>query len=167
MAQGRSGRAAGHGRICGAMQVHNRLLEQYPDFRMRLGRLEQRTHERLSQAAAFRAAPQIIKIPVVVHVVYRTAQQNITKAQIDSQITTLNRDYSAGNPDKNTVPAAWAGLVTDTNVQFALATTDPAGHPTDGVTRTHTPHASFDTHDGVKRNSSGGANAWSRDRYLN
>src|SRR6266446_3599739 len=167
MAKGRSSRAVHPIRICGAMQVHNRLLEQYPEFRNRLGRLEHRTRERLSLPAAFRAAPQIITIPVVVHVVYRTAQQNIAKAQIDSQIAALNRDYSAANPDRNAVPAAWAGLVTNTNVQFALATRDPAGHPTDGVTRTHTQHASFDTLDAVKSNARGGANAWPRDRYLN
>jgi hypothetical protein len=166
MAQGTGAPTPPH-RICGAMQVHNRLLEQYPDFRRRLGDLEHSTRARLSQQAVFRAAPRIITIPVVVHVVHQTAAQNIGKPQIDSQIAALNRDYSAANPDRNTVPAAWAGLVTDTDIQFALATRDPAGQPHEGITRTQTNHGAFDTHDDVKSNASGGADAWPSDRYLN
>jgi hypothetical protein len=54
-------------RNCGVMQVHTRLVEEYPDFRRNLGDLEHRTRERLAQPSAFRAAPAVT-IPVVVHV---------------------------------------------------------------------------------------------------
>lgn len=153
-------------RNCGAMQVHNRLLEEYPDFRRILGDLEHRTRERLAQPSAFRASAAVA-IPVVVHVVFRTAAERISRAQIDSQIDALNRDYSNLNPDKTKTPVCWAGLATDASIQFHLATVDPAGNPTDGVTETQTDKVSFDTDDGVKSSATGGADPWPSDRYLN
>jgi len=49
-----------------------------------------------------KAAP--ITIPVVVHVVYKTPAENISTAQIKSQIKVLNKDYRAKNADKSKVP---------------------------------------------------------------
>jgi hypothetical protein len=152
-------------RNCGAMEVHNRLLERFPDFRRVLGDLEHRTLARLAQPAFRITGPA--RIPVVVHVVFRTPDERISKAQIDSQIAALNRDYSAANPDKVKTPVPWAGLVTDTEIQFALATRDPAGNVTDGVTFTQTELASFDTDDAVKSTATGGADPWPSDKYLN
>ncbi len=50
-----------------------------------------------------------ISIPIIVHVVYysNTSAQNISKAQIDSQIVVLNRDYSGTSFYYNNIPAAF------------------------------------------------------------
>lgn len=58
-----------------------------------------------------------ISIPIIVHVVYysNTAAQNISKAQIDSQIVVLNRDYSGTSYYYNNIPAAFKPLVSNTN----------------------------------------------------
>jgi hypothetical protein len=45
----------------------------------------------------------LAQIPVVVHVVYNRAEENISDAQIDSQIEVLNADFNATNPDVNKV----------------------------------------------------------------
>jgi hypothetical protein len=100
------------------MEVHNRLLEQHPDFRRVLGDLEHATRARLAQPLATAAGP--VKILVVVHVVWRTQNEKIGKPQIDSQIDALNRDYRARNPDKANAPSVWSGLATDAFVEFAL-----------------------------------------------
>jgi hypothetical protein len=147
------------------MQVHNRLLETHPQFRVRLGLLEHATIQRLAPGAQFRTG--IVTIPVVVHVVYNTAVENISDAQIASQLDALNRDYSARNDDKNKVPAVWKGLVTDSRIQFAAASQDPLGKPTDGINRVKTTRTSFGDDDGVKFTASGGADGWPTDRYLN
>jgi hypothetical protein len=47
----------------------------------------------------------VITIPVVVHVVYRTAVQNISDAQIQSQIAVLNKDFRKLNTDIGSVPS--------------------------------------------------------------
>src|SRR5262249_49509171 len=106
-------------RQCGTMQVHNRLLEAHPDFRLRQGDLEHLTLDRRRRGLVQREGGPIT-IPVVVHVVYNTAAQKNSAAQVKSQIAALNRDYAAKNPDKANVPEVWSGMVTDTGVQFAL-----------------------------------------------
>jgi hypothetical protein len=152
-------------RTCGAMQVHNRLLEQYPQFRLRQGQIEHATAARLAGGVEMRTG--ITTIPVVVHVVYNAAAENISSAQITSQIVALNRDYAAKNTDAKKIPKVWKGLASDTRVQFALATSDPAGKPTDGIERVKTKSTSFGDDDKVKSKHTGGADAWSSDRYLN
>jgi hypothetical protein len=154
-------------RTCGAMEVHYHLIERHPEFRTALAALETQTTRRMAAAAAFRVT-ETAYIPVVVHVVYNTPEQNISQEQIDGQIEVLNRDYAAKNADKSKVPAPWTGLVADTGIQFALAKKDPAGNATNGVTRTRTQTTSFGIHgDPVKSAASGGADPWPSDRYLN
>jgi len=150
------------------MAVHHRLLELDPSFRMRQAQIENATAMRMSLGVrALRAAAAPITIPVVVHVVYKTAAENISVAQIKSQINVLNKDYRARNADKSKVPPVWKGLVSDVSTQFALASKDPKGKPTTGITRTKTTQTSFDTDDSVKFSATGGVNAWPTDKYLN
>jgi Pregnancy-associated plasma protein-A len=152
-------------RMCGTMAVHHRLLESDPGFRRRQMDLEHATARRMTMRAA--ARPGVTTIPVVVHVVYNKASENISTAQIKSQITVLNRDYRATNPDRSKAPTVWTGLVADARVKFALATRDPKGKPTTGVTRTKTTRTSFGDDDSVKFASKGGVDAWDSRKYLN
>lgn len=156
-------------RTCGTMSVHQRLLEIHPEFRLRQTELEQATAMRMALGLeAMRKAAVPITIPVVVHVVYNTPDENVSAAQIKSQIKALNSDYSAKNPDKTKVPEVWKGLVSKLGVKFSLASQDPGGKPTTGITRTKTTRTSFlDTDNSVKSASTGGANPWPSDRYLN
>ena len=75
---------------------------------------------------------------MVVHVVHRTNAEDISVAQIQSQIDILNEDFRAQNADTSTVPSVFSGLIGDARIQFALASADPDGNPTDGITRTRT-----------------------------
>jgi hypothetical protein len=112
-------------------------------------------------------ARKLIKIPVVVHVVHRTDRENISDAQVNSQIAVLNKDFRAKNSDTSKVPKAWKSLVADANIEFVLAKKDPKGKKTSGITRMATSVASFGPNDGVKSKKAGGVNAWPADRYLN
>ena len=142
------------------MEVHERLSEEYASYRDNQLRIDEFTERALRTGEAQRAMRRLITIPVVVHVVYRRDVENISKQQINTQITVLNRDYRATNPDKSNVPAAFQSLVTDTKVEFALATRDPDGKQTDGVTRTKTDVQEFGADDSVKTVSQGGVAAW-------
>jgi hypothetical protein len=130
-------------RRCGTMAAHMALLESYAPYRARQAELEQLTVARRETAAA---VPKRVTVDVVVNVVYQTDAQNVSSAQIKSQIDVLNRDYAAANPDKSKVPEVWKGLVSDSRLRFRLART----------TRTRTTRASFTTDDSVKRRASGG-----------
>lgn len=109
----------------------------------------------------------VITIPVVVHVVYKTSAQNISTAQIQSQIDVLNEDYRAMNADISGVPSVWTNRVADCEIQFALAEQDPNGYWSDGITRTETSVSDWGGSDDVKFTSQGGHDAWPNTDYLN
>lgn len=109
----------------------------------------------------------VVTIPVVVHVVYANATENISNTRIYEQIQVLNEDYRKTNADRVNVPSAWQGIAADCEIQFCLAAVDPNGNWTDGIHRVSTTTASFSTNDGVKSSTTGGTNAWDRNVYLN
>jgi hypothetical protein len=154
-------------RKCGAAAAYYLAVEGYPEYRAGQRELEALTAQRMSfgMAALIPEAP--VTVPVAVHVVHNKQSENISKAQIESQITVLNQDFAAENVDKDNVPEVWRGLVTDTNIRFALASEDPEGNSTTGITRTSTNRASFGVDDSVKSAATGGADPWPTDRYLN
>lgn len=109
----------------------------------------------LTNPSAAYAPTNIIDIPVVVHVIQNTSGTgNLSDTLVQSQITVLNEDFRglAGTPG--------AGGV-DTKVQFHLATVDPNGNPTTGIT--HHTNATWFADSGSYWNSIG----WPTDRYLN
>jgi hypothetical protein len=154
-------------RTCAQMVVHELLVETQPEYRERRLEVEEETRHTIETGEAMRVARKLIKIPVVVHVVHRTDRENISEAQVKSQIVVLNRDFRAKNTDKGKVPKAWESLVADANVEFVLATKDPKGKKTSGITRTATSVGSFEPDNGVKSKKSGGVDPWPADRYLN
>jgi hypothetical protein len=154
-------------RACATDEVHERLLRTVPGYAEARSEIENRT----SRVLAFGGAvlrTGCTQIPVVVHVVHRTAAEDISDAQIRSQIEVLNADYRAANPDRSSTPPVFAPLIGDARVTFKLADVDPNGSPTDGITRTSTSNSSFTSDsDNVKSASTGGADPWPADRYLN
>ena len=94
--------------------------------------------------------------------------EKISVAQVNSQIAVLNRDFRATNPDRSKTPAVFSGLVADPMIEFTLATKDPAGHTTTGITFTATTKDDFsDRGNPVKFKAKGGINAWNTKKYLN
>ena len=154
-------------RQCAAMQQYERLLEEVPSFRRNQQRAEDFTSRAITSGEASRVARRLITIPTVVHVVYKKPVENISVAQIKSQITALNKDFRSTNPDVSKVPAPWKGLVGDPKIKFQLATTDPYGKKTDGIVRVQTKRGPFGSGDDVKKASRGGSTAWPTDAYLN
>ena len=94
----------------------------------------------MSRRAARRTA--VFKIPVVVHVLFNNDTENISQAQIESQIQALNRDYRNTNPAAQ-IPEPFRPLAADALVEFALAVRDPQGKKTTGITRKRTSQTTF------------------------
>jgi Pregnancy-associated plasma protein-A len=153
-------------RTCGTMPVHRRLLATDPAYAGARTRSEN-YHYALKRGDVSTRRTGITLIPVVVHVVYNTAAQNISSEQVQSQIDVLNRDFRKLNPDARGIPVAFTALAADTRIEFALASIDPDGAPTTGITRTATTRPSFTDDDGTKFSASGGSDAWPADAYLN
>ncbi len=114
----------------------------------------------------------LITIPVVVHVLYKDASQNISDQQIQSQIAVLNQDYRRLNADTSNTVSIFDTIAADAQIEFCLAGLDPQGNPTNGITRTSTAGGQFLGYfspffEDAKYDSLGGKNAWPTDQYLN
>jgi hypothetical protein len=149
-------------RNCGAMEYLEMQMENDSKRALKMQRIEQQTRDFIQNTEA-RAVNGVITIPVVVHVVYNTSAENISDAQVQSQIDVLNADFRRLNSDANNV---WSQAA-DTEIEFCLATVDPNGNPTNGITRTASSVSAFGTNDNMKFNSSGGKDAWPAGDYLN
>jgi len=152
-------------RTCSTMEVFDRLKSEDPGYEASLNQIEVQVQEYIKNN------PQndrlVITIPVVVHVVYKTTAQNISTAQIQSQINILNADFRKLNADVSGVPSVFQSSVADCQINFCLATKDPNGAVTTGIVRKSTTKTSFSTNDYVKYTSRGGNNIWDRNKYLN
>ncbi len=78
----------------------------------------------------------VYTIPVVFHVLHNGGVENISKEQIMSTLSILNRDYRKLNADVNTVQPEFTSLAADVEIEFALATKAPNGACFSGITRT-------------------------------
>jgi len=114
-----------------------------------------------------KSQPPIYTIPVVVHIVYRTGAQNLSDARVAEQIQVLNDDYRRTNNDAGNVPAAFAGVVADAEIQFCLASKDPSGSATTGITRTQTSVTNIGGGSSYAYTSQGGKDIWDPTLYLN
>lgn len=155
-----------YSRWCGTMEVHRRFLDLNPEYAGNRVLIEN-TAFAYEQGERFAVRQGVIDIPVVVHVVFDSPEQNIGDAQIRSQIDVLNQDFRGTNPDVGNVPSVWRDLVADARIEFHLARTDPLGRPTSGITRRQTGNRDFGTDDQVKFTLSGGHDAWPANAYLN
>ncbi len=148
------------------MENHERLLQEDPHLFERIQKIEAFTNHAISSGKVDQNKA-VITIPVVVHVVYNTSAQNVSDAQIQSQLDVLNKDFRKLNTDLNLVPSTFSSLVADAEINFCLANRDPNGNATTGILRVPTSQTSFSTNDGVKSSTTGGSNAWSTNQYLN
>jgi hypothetical protein len=152
-------------RRCGSMENLERLKAEDPSLETRMQLIENATQQYVNNPS--REMNAVINIPVVVHVVYNTTAQNISDAQIRSQIDVLNEDFRRLNADRTNTPSAFGTTAADAEITFCLAGKDPNGATTTGIIRKSTTVTSFSDNDGVKYSSSGGDNAWPSSSYLN
>lgn len=152
-------------RDCGAMEHLENLLQQNPSLQLNIDQIEEHTRNFIKRGGDLQKA--VITIPVVVHVVYNGSAENVSVAQIQSQIDVLNEDFRRTNADASDTPSIFAGVASDVEIEFCLATVDPDGNATSGITRTATTKRSFRTNDDVKKSNKGGKDAWPAADYMN
>lgn len=154
-------------RNCGAMEVLERQLRENPEMLQNMEEIERQVEEYLRTHPTGHGERVVITIPTVFHVLYRTTTENISDAQIMTQLDVLNQDFSATNGDIGLTPALFSGLVANAEIQFCLATQTPTGGATTGITRKSTTVSAWGTNDSVKKSSQGGVDPWDASKYLN
>ncbi|MEO4005627.1 MULTISPECIES: zinc metalloprotease [unclassified Flavobacterium] len=141
-------------RGCASHQVLEEQLRHDPSLAIKMNEIEEFTQRAMLQN---RLVNGKIEIPVVVNVLYRTTAENISLAQIQSQIDVLNRDFNATNTDFGSVPALFAGVKANVGISFVL----------DVVNRKSTTKTSWGTNDAMKKTAQGGLNPTSPTTKLN
>src|SRR5687767_7706061 len=158
-------------RKCATDQLHKLMLQKDPVYKEHNQKFEQEAQKFASTFKSQhnqRTFKQSDTIPVVFHIVYNSAQQNITEAQILSQLAVLNADFNRKNADTTKTPKPFQGIAGNPLLYFCLATLDPEGNPTSGITRTKTSHSAFDFEKNeMKFDSLGGHNSWNSELFLN
>jgi len=100
----------------------------------------------------------IYVIPVVVHVIHNGGTENISDAQIQSQIDILNEDY------RKIVGTLGDGNGVDSEIEFCLAKKDPQGRCTNGIVRIK---STLTNHQSYQRADLANLSSWDATRYLN
>ncbi|MGR6087915.1 MAG: M43 family zinc metalloprotease [Arcticibacter sp.] len=152
---------------CAAVEHEQWLQSQNPKRAIQRERFDQVVNEYADRLLSSKTTMPNITIPVVVHLVYKTNAQNISDAQILSQIDVLNQDFNRLNADTANTPAPFKPIAGTANITFCMATVDPAGNPTNGIERRLTTVNSFNTSDAVKAFATGGLDAWDPSQYFN
>ena len=154
-------------RVCHTMGNLDRLMHEHPKMERNMALIERHTQEFVRErqtSSANRAKSQLmVTIPVVFHVIYANETENISDAQIQSQLDILNEDFRRLNANQDDV---WAQAA-DTQIEFCLASQDPDGNESNGILRVPTTVGSFGTNDGMKFTSQGGSDAWPASEYMN
>lgn len=101
-------------------------------------------------------------IPVVFHVVHNYGEENVSREQIENALEILNADFRRLNDDRVNTRTEFLSRAADCEVEFKLATIDPDGNCTDGITR----HVSEFT-DGGDEAVKSVARAWDFRKYMN
>ena len=130
-------------RVCATQDVYEAQLRANPNLALRRDQIESFTDQAIAQG---RLVNGKVVIPVVVNVLYRTAAENISAAQIQSQIDVLNQDFNATNADFGSVPAMFSGVAANVGISFELAS----------IIRKSTSKTSWGTNDAMKKTKRGG-----------
>jgi len=141
-------------RGCASNEVLAAQMAADPTLALRMNEIEAFTQKAM---LTNRLVNGKIVIPVVVNVLYRTAAENISDAQIQSQIDVLNKDFTATNSDFNSTPAEFAGVAANVGITFELVS----------INRKSTTKTSWGTRDAMKKSKQGGIDPTSPSTNLN
>lgn len=151
-----------HKKKCTAAEINKKYFNEHPKS------LKERTllNEK-SRLAELNNISKInsITIPIVFHVNDSANPQKVTLAQVQSAVDILNEDFNGQNPEFNSLRPEFQGIAANTEIAFCLASIDPNGLPTSGVTY------HYNDYNGREPNGYGASvklvSVWPCDKYLN
>jgi hypothetical protein len=119
--------------------------------------------------------PGINTISVIFHVVHNpnNPAENVSNALIMQVFNDIQEDFQLLNQDAANARTNFGFVPADVNINFCLATKDPAGSPLleQGVIRVSTTEDYYNHNGGeenkMKASATGGSQIWDRNKYLN
>lgn len=143
------------------LSQHNAVVRPQADVaRCLLDSLGQTKHLNMLQRTE-------IVIPVVVHIVWKNHDENISDERVFSQLEVLNRDFNGENEDAFSVPKEFEMYRSKRGIRFCLAAVDPQGKQTSGILRIKSDINNIGIKNELYFTSVGGSDAWDTKRYMN
>lgn len=146
---------------CGTDRVNKAFFDKHPEAVQERKALNDFT--KTFDSSTLRTTA--ITIPVVFHVNDPSNPQKVTLAQVQSAIDILNEDFNADNPEFGSLRPEFQPIAADIEITFCLASLDPDGNPTDGITY------HYNSYNGREPDGLGtsvkSVSSWPNDKYLN
>ncbi len=122
--------------FCAQSEMLDQLYQQHP------ARQQQQIDLEVQRATnyhrpSFTTTPSIYTLPVVVHIIHQGSIGELSDAAVQTAIAQVNLAFANQQPYDPTT-----GVTTD--IEFCLATRDPAGNNSSGITRTENPLTNMD-----------------------
>lgn len=150
---------------CITTEMTEELMKQDPQYKINQDELERFTEQyelqQRNNSSANKTSSVVRIIPVVFHVIHAGGNENISDAQLLSQIDVLNADFRRLNADTTDTPGPFKPLGADCQIEFRMAQLDPNGNCTDGIVRVFSP-LTYNARNNVKALS-----YWPSNKYLN
>ena len=127
--------AFGQNKTCGTAILHNDIMHNDADKKALYEQLERFTQEYVKNYKQDKSGATYV-IPTVFHVIHDYGLERIGKAQVYDCIRIMNEDFRGFNSDTNQVASAFKSIIADSEIEFRLATLDPNGDCTEGITYT-------------------------------
>lgn len=138
-----------------------RYLMQQADINQKTGQINQQLADYIQQNPNPLRGGNPLIVPVVFHVIHQNGPENVSDSVLIAEIAALNQYFSNSG-------SFYDPTGVNVNIQFCLASVDPYGNPTNGITRNYSPYAVVDMisspiNDLYMKN----VNRWNPFRYLN
>lgn len=108
-----------HSERCGHSLLKKSMEAQYPGYNHAVESTFRRIKNQ-TENAAYSRTDHVYTIPVVVHVVWKESEENISDERIEDQIAVMNEDYRSTNPDFANLRADFVDVAADAKIEFDL-----------------------------------------------
>ena len=145
---------------CATMDVLEENVRSNPEIRERMNAIENHTKEYLANKDKNqrKLVNGKIVIPVVFHVIYKSASENLSLATLQGQVDALNEDFNLQNPGRSTIPSAFAGVEANVGISFEIQQV---------IRVQNSKKRSWRPNDDMKQSSKGGSDVVNPQEYLN
>ncbi len=147
---------------CGSDAMRKELISQHPEILESEKQLDDLTREFIANyhpEAGSRSSSTFI-IPLVFHVISQAGSENISDAQVYSEMKIMNDNWNRRNADTSVVIPSFKSLIGNMGIEYRLANRDPNGNVCTGIDRVY----SVQTYMG---NDYSKLSNWPRDKYMN
>lgn len=156
-----------HVQRCATDEIMVELMDQYPEIREARKKSIVTWDSLEHLLSSSKKSAVVYQLPVVFHIVYNSEYDNISKAQVLDGLRILNEDFRRQNSDANKTRNQFLPVAADVEIEFVLATRDPNGNPTNGITRTKSGRSVLTDDNVGSKTVKTVVQPWDRNRYLN